>query len=39
MADIDPQIPASDGSRGPARSELAVTTGPIRGSRKTQAGL
>ena len=38
MADLDPQIPASDGSRGPARTELAVTTGPIRGSKKIHVG-
>src|SRR6478735_9362248 len=39
MADIDPKMnPAPDGSRGPARTELAVTTGPIRGSKKIHVG-
>ena len=39
MADIDPQIdPLPEGSRRPARTELAVTTGAIRGSKKIHVG-
>jgi phosphomethylpyrimidine synthase len=43
MADVDPQNLPSRGSQGPARTELKVTTGAIRGSRKihveTPSGL
>ena len=38
MADVDPKIPAPDRSRGPARTGMTVTTGPIRGSRKIHVG-
>ncbi|WP_327754343.1 phosphomethylpyrimidine synthase ThiC [Sphingobium sp. SJ10-10] len=39
MADVDSKIElASDGSQRPARTEMRVTTGPIRGSRKIHVG-
>ena len=39
MADVDSLIElASDGSQRPARTEMRVTTGPIRGSRKIHVG-
>ena len=39
MADVDSKIElASGGSQSPARTEPAVTTGPIRGSRKIHVG-
>jgi len=39
MADIDPKIErTSDGSPRPAGTEIGVTTGPIRGSRKIHVG-
>ncbi|HEX4695100.1 phosphomethylpyrimidine synthase ThiC [Sphingomonas sp.] len=39
MADVDSRIELSaDGSQRPARTEIGVTTGPIRGSRKISVG-
>ena len=38
MADVDPTNLPSKGSQGAARTELKITTGPIRGSRKVHVG-
>ena len=39
MADVDSKIErTSAGSPRPARTEIGVTTGPIRGSRKIHVG-
>jgi phosphomethylpyrimidine synthase len=39
MADVDAKIErVSTGNSGPARTEIGVTTGPIRGSRKIHVG-